>query len=435
MSQVPEIEFRPIQDVRALQEARLQALMAYVAQHSPFYQRLFATHGIDAGSIRRLEDLVQVPRTSKDDLQQYNWDFLCVPRSGVAEYMSTSGTLGKPVTLALTAADRARLAYNEYISFCCADGTPEDTYQLMLTLDRQFMAGIAYYEGIRQLGAAVVRVGPGLPAMQWETIERIRPTVLVGVPSFIVTLLAYAHAHGIDPARTSVKKVICIGESLRTESLTLGILGQKIRDVWDVALYSTYASTEMQTAFTECGAGQGGHHHPELLVVEILDDAGQPVPDGTPGEVTITTLGVEGMPLVRYRTGDLATAHTAPCSCGRTTLRLGPIVGRRQQMIKLKGTTIYPPGIFELLNQVPAVQDYVVEVITGALGTDELRLHVLVKEAQQEETMQRLPAMFQATLRVVPDIRFVTAAALEQLQFGKLDRKVRRFLDHRNGQA
>jgi phenylacetate-CoA ligase len=433
MSQVPEIEFRSAQEIRAVQEARLQQLMAHVGQHSPFYRRLFATHGIDAGSIRRLEDLQQLPRTSKDDLQQYNWDFLCAPRGAVAEYMSTSGTLGKPVTLALTAADRTRLAYNEYISFCCADGTPDDTYQLMLTLDRQFMAGIAYYEGIRQLGAAVVRVGPGLPAMQWETIERIRPTVLVGVPSFIVKLLEYAQTHGIDPTQTSVKKVICIGESLRTESFALNTLGQKIRDGWDVVLYSTYASTEMQTAFTECGAGQGGHHHPELLVVEMLDDAGRPVPEGTPGEVTITTLGVEGMPLVRYRTGDLATAHTAPCSCGRTTLRLGPIVGRRQHMIKLKGTTVYPPGIFELLNQVPAIQDYVVEVITGGLGTDELRLHVLVKETQQEETMQRLPAMFQATLRVVPDIRFVTAAALEQLQFGKLDRKVRRFLDHRNG--
>lgn len=433
MSQIPEIEFRSAQEIRAVQETRLQQMLAYVAQHSPFYQRLFATHGIDVGGIRRVEDLVQLPRTSKDDLQQHNWDFLCVPRSALAEYTSTSGTLGKPVTLALTAADRTRLAYNEYISFCCADGTAEDTYQLMLTLDRQFMAGIAYYEGIRQLGAAVVRVGPGLPAMQWETIERIRPTVLVGVPSFVVKLLEYAQAHGIDPAKTSVKKVICIGESLRTTSFELGVIGQKIRNVWDVALYSTYASTEMQTAFTECGAGQGGHHHPELLIVEILDDAGQPVPEGTPGEVTITTLGVEGMPLVRYRTGDLAAAHTAPCSCGRTTLRLGPVVGRRQQMIKLKGTTIYPPGIFELLNQVPAVQDYVVEAVTGALGTDELRLHVLVKDAQQEETMQRLPAMFQATLRVVPEIRFVTAGELEQLQFGKLDRKVRRFLDHRNG--
>jgi phenylacetate-CoA ligase len=433
MSQIPEIEFRSPEEIRAVQETRLQQLLAYVAQHSPFYQRLFATHGIDAGDIRRIEDLVRLPRTSKDDLQQHNWDFLCVPRSAIAEYTSTSGTLGKPVTLALTAADRTRLAYNEYISFCCADGTAGDTYQLMLTLDRQFMAGMAYYEGIRQLGAAVVRVGPGLPAMQWETIERIRPTVLVGVPSFVVKLLEYAQAHGIDPAKTSVRKVICIGESLRTASFELGVIGQKIRSVWDVALYSTYASTEMQTAFTECGAGQGGHHHPELLMVEILDDAGQPVPPGTPGEVTITTLGVEGMPLVRYRTGDLAAAHTTPCSCGRTTLRLGPIVGRRQQMIKLKGTTIYPPGIFELLNQVPAVQDYVVEAVTGALNTDELRLHVLVKEAQQEETMQRLPAMFQATLRVVPEIRFVTAGELEQLQFGKLDRKVRRFLDHRNG--
>ena len=114
------------------------------------------------------------------------------------EYTSTSGTLGSPVTIALTEKDLQRLAYNEFKSFTCAGGGPEDVYQLMLTLDRQFMAGMAYYSGIRKLGAGIIRVGPGVPSLQWETIFRLKPTVLVAVPSFILKLIQYAADHKID---------------------------------------------------------------------------------------------------------------------------------------------------------------------------------------------------------------------------------------------
>lgn len=428
---IPDIELQPTDVIRQWQEEKLRSVLEYVSAHSPFYKRHFANHGIDVSGIWDLDNLTSIPPTTKDDLQQWNWDFLCVPRSRIVEYTSTSGTLGKPVTLALTEGDLQRLAYNESISFACADGTPEDLYQLMLTLDRQFMAGIAYYEGIRKLGGGLVRVGPGLPALQWETIHRLKPTVLVGVPSFVVKLIDYAYQQGIDPNQSAVKKIICIGEALRTRSLELNTLGQRIIQAWNVKLYGTYASTEMQTAFTECHAGRGGHHHPELLIVELLDDEGKRVAGNEAGEVTITTLGVEGMPLIRYRTGDIATAHTEPCSCGRTSLRLGPVLGRRQQMIKLKGTTLYPPVIFEILQSTPAVRDFVVEAYTGALGTDELKLHVWLHEEHANEALRELPVLFQSRLRVIPEIQRTTAGELEKLQFGKMDRKVRKFIDSR----
>jgi len=428
---IPDIERQPAAAIQHEQEQRLQTLMLYLAARSPFYQQHFAKHGIKPASIRTLAQLATIPPTTKDDLQNHNWDFLCVPRSSIAEYTSTSGTLGKPVTVALTVDDMVRLAYNESISFACADGTANDLYQLMLTLDRQFMAGIAYYEGIRDLGAGLVRVGPGLPALQWETIERLRPTVLVGVPSFIIKLLEYARQHGIDPNATSVEKIICIGEALRTRSLDPNPLADRITLEWNVTLYGTYASTEMQTAFTECSAGRGGHHHPELLIVELLDEHGQPVLPGHDGEVTVTTLGVEGMPLLRYRTGDIATAHTEACSCGRTTLRLGPVLGRKQQMIKLKGTTLYPPLVFEILQGVHTVRDFVVEACTSTLGVDELRLHVSLSDEHAADTLRELPALFQARLRVTPEILRATPEELEKLQFGKMDRKVRKFIDNR----
>jgi phenylacetate-CoA ligase len=429
MSQRIEIEYQSKKKIKTFQEEKLKLHLEYVSRHSPFYQQHFKQHGISIDNINSIEDLASIPPTTKDDLQNRNWDFLCVPRQKIIEYTSTSGTLGKPVIIALTEHDLQRLAYNESISFACADGTEHDLYQLMLTLDRQFMAGIAYYEGIRKLGAGLIRVGPGLPAMQWETIERLQPTALVAVPSFLMKLIEFAQQKGIDLNKSSVKKAICIGESLRTSSFELSTLGKKIKEVWNIDLYGTYASTEMQTAFTECKYGMGGHQLTELVLLEILDEHDQQLKAGEAGEVTITTLGVEGMPLLRYKTGDIAIAYDDVCACGRTTTRLGPVLGRKQQMIKLKGTTMYPPGIFDIINRSEDVRDYVVEVFTGELGTDELKVYALASDEKKAESFLR--ATFQSQLRVVPAFEFVNQSALEHLQLGGQSRKTKKFIDSR----
>ena len=432
MIHIPAIALQTPDKIKDFQFQKLKEVLYYLEQRSPFYKNLFAANKISASGIRAWSDFELLPVTTKDDIQNYNWNFLCVERGDVAEYTSTSGTLGKPVTIALTKKDIERLAYNEAISFACADGDNSDLYQLMLTLDRQFMAGIAYYEGIRKLGAGLIRVGPGLPVMQWETIERLKPSVIVGVPSFIYKLVDFAGQQGIDLNKSSVKKAICIGESLRGADLRLNMLGKKIQDSWNIHLYSTYASTEMQTAFTECSEGQGGHHHPELIIVELLDEIGNAVKPGVAGEITITTLGVEGMPLLRYRTGDIAHMHEGLCKCGRSTVRLGPVIGRKQQMIKLKGTTLYPPSIFEILHQNEIINDYVVETFTGALGTDELKLYIHVKDGPSKLMETKLHASFQSRLRVVPEITFVSLQEMEALQHTGNSRKLKKFIDSRS---
>jgi phenylacetate-CoA ligase len=293
------------------------------------------------------------------------------------------------------------------------------------------MAGIAYYEGIRKLGATVVRVGPGLPQLQLESIQSLNPTVLVAVPSFLVKLIEFAGKENIDLNQTSVRSAVCIGESIRSPELGLSILAKKILDGWNIKLYNTYASTEMQTAFTECSAGTGGHLHPELIIVELLDDNNMPVEKGSPGEVTITTLGVEAMPLLRYKTGDISVAYDESCSCGRNTLRLGPVIGRKQEMIKLKGTTIYPPGIFNIMSEVDFVKDYAVEVITNELGTDELRIHIDADSSNKNEFEQKLKLIFKSRLRVVPEIILTSQNKLFEIHFRGNSRKVKRFLDNR----
>ena len=413
-----------------MQEQKLQQLLQYVSQHSPFYKELFAKHQIDINSIKTIANLAQIPPTYKEDLQQRNNDFLCVPTKQVVEYTSTSGTLGGPVTIALTENDLNRLAYNEYNSFSCADGSKEDIYQLMLTLDRQFMAGIAYYSGIRKLGAGIIRLGPGVPALQWETIQRLKPTAIVAVPSFILKLINFAKEAGIDINKTSVKKAICIGENIRNTDFSLNMLGKKITEAWNIKLYSTYASTEMQTAFTECGEGKGGHYQPELVIVELLDENNQPVEPYAPGEVTITTLGVEGMPLLRYKTGDICMYFDEPCACGRTSLRLSPILGRKKQMIKFKGTTLYPPALFDLLNEREEILDYVVEVSSNDIDLDQVTLYVVPAE-DSEECDHRIRSYLQARLRVSPHIKYITAEEIQKMQFNEANRKPVKFIDRR----
>lgn len=198
--------------------------------NSKFYSDQFKENNIDINSIQTLEDLQKLPFTTKDDLYEQNDDFICVDRRKIVDYITTSGTLGDPVTFAMTDADLDRLAYNEYVSFKCSDGNEDDIYQLMVTLDRRFMAGLAYFLGIKKLGAGMVRVGNGMIELQWDTIRRIQPNALVAVPSFILKLIEYAEANGIDYRNSSIKKAICIGEALRNPDFTLNTLGQKIKD-------------------------------------------------------------------------------------------------------------------------------------------------------------------------------------------------------------
>jgi phenylacetate-CoA ligase len=430
MKNIPNKKIMSQTEVRDIQEKKLKELLHYVNEHSPYYRNIFSKHQLDISGIRGLEDLSRIPTTSKEDLQSDNDSFLCVPKSSVLEYTSTSGTLGAPVTIALTENDLERLAYNEFNSFTCAGCQPSDIFQLMLTLDRQFMAGMAYYSGIRKLGAGIIRVGPGVPSLQWETIFRLKPTVLVAVPSFILKMVQYAADHKMDPAKSSVKKAVCIGENIRHTDFSLNILGKKISELWNIQLFSTYASTEMQTAFTECETGRGGHLQPELLIVELLDADDNPVVAGEAGEVTITTLGVEAMPLIRYKTGDLCIAHTEPCSCGRQTMRLSPVIGRKKQMIKFKGTTLFAPALFDLLTGMEDITEYVAEVFSNEIGTDEVLLHILPLHYTVEAD-HRIRAYLQAKLRVTPQIRYASAEEIQKLQFPSAGRKPLRFIDNR----
>lgn len=426
-----DIEFSSPEEIRKYQEELLRKDIAYLATNSPYYKRVFSAYNISPSDIQTIDDLQRLPFTEKKDLQIYNDDFLCCPKAKIVDYITTSGTLGDPVTFGCSEKDLQRLAYNEMKSFACAGLRPGNILQLMTTMDKRFMAGLAYFLGIRKLGASIIRVGNGIPELQWDTIKRLRPDTIMCVPSFILHLIDYAEQHGINYRQSSVRRIIGIGEGLREQDFSLNLLGRRIKEKWDVELFATYSSTEMGATFSECPYGQGGHVHPELIIVEIVDEDGLPVPDGKVGEIVVTTLGVEAMPLLRFRTGDMAAKIVEPCRCGRNSFRLTPIVGRKHNMIKLKGTTLYPPALNDVLEGTPYVGSYVVVVRNSDAGTDDVLVKVSVKEAPDFDVVKDLKDRFRSRIRVAPQVEVVDAETLRKINFPGMARKPVKFIDER----
>jgi phenylacetate-CoA ligase len=424
----PGLEFEPPETIRQVQEEALKKHLARCTRHSPFYRRLFKERGVNPAKIG-LDTLAELPVTTKNDFARCNAEFLAVPREEIVDIVLSSGTTGKPNQVMYTEQDLKRLAYNEEISFASCGVTASDVVLLTCTMDRCFVAGLAYFLGIRALGAAAVRNGHGTLASHLEIIKSIRPTVLVGVPSFLRKLALFANEHGEDAGKAQVRRLVCIGEPVRGPGMAELKLGRDLRTLWNADVHSTYASSECITSFCECTAQQGGHLHPDLAVLELLDEHDRPVPPGVPGEVVLTPLGIEGMPLVRFKTGDTSFLIAERCRCGRTSPRLGPILGRKQQMMKVRGTSIYPEAVFAALDEIPNLGEYYLEIVSSADLSDELIIHLGKHE--------KLPApewireQFQAKLRVTPVIAIDSEDEIRHYVYSPHSRKPLRVLDRR----
>ncbi len=404
----------------------LQEHVAYTLKNSPFYRQ----YDIEPGNIRDFESFQAIPTTQKHHLTERNMDFLAVPRGEVTDVCMTSATVGSQPTMILqTASDLARLAHNEEIAFGISGLNEQDILAIGAAIDRCFMAGLAYFLGAQRLGATAVRIGAGSAAQHWELIRTTGATAIVGVPSLMLKIAQYAQEHGENPASGSVKRLLAIGEPTRDAGLELLPLGKLLEETWKAPLFSTYASTEMATSFNECDARHGGHLRPELAYVEILDDDGNPVPPGETGEVTVTPLGVKGMPLLRFRTGDIAYIIDKPCACGRTSRRISPVLGRKNQMLKYKGTLMFPNAVISAVESLNGFLGGYVTAKSDSHGNDLVTLCAAIdcSRLSIESMRQRL----QAKIRVVPQIELMDEeAVLEKIYLpGKRKRAI--FHDYR----
>ena len=358
------LEFHSRREIRETRSAMLAEHLRRLRSASPYYKK--ALENVDLNSA----PLESLPITDKKDIESDPYSFLAVPKTAVAETVTSSGTTGAPLDFHFTNGDLKRLAYNERRALSICGITADDTVLLTCTLDRCFIAGLAYYSGCRSIGATAIRAGAAPLETHLDIIKRLEPDTLVGVPSFLLKLAELVRLKGVAPESLAVKRLVCIGEPLRGDEMERLPICASLEDAWNAKAYSTYASTETTTAFCECSERSGGHLIPELGIVEILDDDGNPADSGTVGEVVVTPFHIEAMPLLRYRTGDMAFLIDAPCPCGRNTQRLGPILGRKRQMIKCKGTSFYPNAVYAVLDRFRKISEYQIRVRRKDLSDD-----------------------------------------------------------------
>jgi phenylacetate-CoA ligase len=424
------LQFAETEEIKKTQTKLLLDHLKFTVNNSPFYNELYRKTRIDIQQIKKLSDIKYLPLTQKNDLSSSE-QFLCVDSSEIVDVCLTSATSGAtPTVISLTSDDLSRLAYNEEIAFAMAGLNDKDTLLICAALDRCFMAGIAYFLGGIKLKAKVLRSGAGTAAQHWELIKLMQATAIVGVPSLMYKIGQYAIDNGDNPGATKIKKLIAIGEPTKDENLNLLPMAEELEKMWNASIYSTYASSEIATTFCECFVRKGGHLRPELNITEILDQDGNQVVDGEHGEVVVTPLGVTGMPLIRFKTGDISYLINEQCACGRTTRRIAPIIGRTNQMLKYKGTTVFPNAILGCLEGDSRFHTGYIEVKKNSDGTDRILLYASLCNEGNDKIW--IEDTLRAKVRVVPEIKIIDCETADKkvYQFDK-KRKRMTFFDLR----
>lgn len=428
----PDIYARTPSEIAQIQAGLLGETISRAARTSPFYRERFSGGRLVEADVRTLADLPRLPLTSKEDIQGRNQAFWAAPRDRLVEVVATTGTTGEPVYVAMTDQDLERLGENERRGFSWLGAKPGDRFHIAVTLDNLFVAGLAYHLGLHKLGAVAVRVGAQPARRHLDLMQRLRPDGVVAVPSLLLALARQAEKDGDDLRSFAPRRAVLIGDAIRGQSLASNTLGQLLEELWGGELCSTYGLTEAGLAYHECPMRRGLHSHPDLVVTEVVDDAGRPVPDGEAGELVITTLQVEGMPLIRYRTGDVSFLVPGACPCGRGGPRIGPILGRKQHRLKVKGTTLYPKTIEDALLRLEGVENFVIEAYRGDDETD--RLVVRIGTLRDDPCFRKTVGdTLYAKARVTPEVRLASPAEVEALLFEGGRRKPRVFVDLRKG--
>ncbi len=407
---------------------QLFSTVAYAAEQSPFYQKRISRDLVR--SLSTPEDFAALPVTEKEDIALYTEHFLAVPEQEIVEITTTSGSTGSPLIVKMTESDMRRLARNEELSLSTAGLTHTDTVVLAVTLDKCFIAGLAYYSGLTRIGAASVRVGPISPEMLLQLAEQTRATAIIGVPSYLHRIADYADEKGVDIQKLPIEKLVCIGEPIRNDKLQLNPSGLRLQERWNSRLYSTYGITELQTSFCECDAGYGGHVYSEIVYIEVVDENNRPLPPGHIGEVVATPIGITGMPLIRFKTGDISFIIEEPCSCGRSGLRLGPVIGRKKQKLKIKGTSVYPQAFINILLEMEEVDEFAIIATSESSLSDSVEIIVSAKR-NYAGLVEHVKSTIKGRTKVTPRITVSDKDSILQLIRNNSGRKTSRFIDRR----
>jgi len=390
----PELswEFLPADEIALKTVRALRNHVKHAKECSPFYRSyLDDVLGLD---IQSLDDYSKLPFTDRTQLMGQSSQFLGVNPVYIVETVLTTGTAGKPMPFIFTASDLERITFSYALSMHSVGMSAVDRVLILSSLDECAMDGMALYRGTLLTQANVLRAGvcSKNPLAAVNYLQLFKPTVLIGAPSVVRRVALECAKNGYDTTASSVQKIIGTGESLLGRDLRLNPLAEELERVWGAKVYSLYSATELAVSYCTSECGAGAHAHPELVYTEIVDEAGNVLPDGEVGELVATPLGVEGVPLVRFRTGDITFKVPGSCTCGRNSVRIGPILGRREQRIILNGVAMYSHLLTGALDSIEEIKDHLTIIEQDGSGKDTVSIHIAAVPAALEKTAHAIKA-------------------------------------------
>lgn len=413
-----------------LQSARLVKQVRRVYHQVPFYREKMQELGLEPGDIRGLEDLNKLPFTTKDDLREhYPFGLFAVPQSEIVRLHASSGTTGKPTVVGYTRRDIA--CWQECVARCLtmAGVTPHDKVQVSYGYGL-FTGGLGIHYGVENLGAMVIPISTSRTQKQLQLMEDFGTTVIACTPSYLAHLMDEILDKGIKD-RLQLRTAICGAEPWTAE------LRSKIEQGLGIDLYDIYGLSEIMGpgVAQDCSAHSGSHMHDDYFLPEIIDpESSRNLGDDEVGELVITTLTKEALPLIRYRTHDLTSFSHAPCDCGRTSVRIARFRGRSDDMLIIRGVNVFPSQIEAALMQLGETKPHYQIVLDRKDNMDTFDILLEVEDrffsdeiAKLEQLSRKIQRTLSQALGLNPRIQLVEPNTIE-----RSDGKACRVIDRRN---
>ena len=412
-----KMEYIAREELEKLQFLRLKETLRRVYKSSPFYKRLFKENGLKPLNFKSLKDLPQIPFTTREDLRKnFPYGFLTLPLNRIVRLHTSTGTTGKPKAIFFSKKDIENSAGLIARSMKMTGAKDKDVFQNMMSYGL-FTGGLIFHYGAEKLGLLVIPAGAGNTERQIELMMDFKTTIVHITPSYALYLADVLEEKGINPRKNLNLRMAYLGAEPYSETTR-----QKIEQIFNIKAFNSYGLSEMNgpgVAF-ECQFKEGMHLWEDNFILEIIEPStGKVLPDGEEGEIVLTSINREAMPILRYRTGDIAFVYPDKCQCKRTHRRISRIKGRVDDMFIIRGVNVFPSEVERILMSLSEVGRNYQIILEREKSLDVMRVKVEIKKELFDGSLEHLrgleekiKAKLKSELMLTPKVELVEPATL-----------------------
>ncbi len=369
----PLVERMPVEELDRMQEKKLKNLVSYVYQHSDFYKKKFDDAGVKPEDIQSMDDLNKLPFTYKSDLRDtYPTGMFCVPNEQLVRFHVSSGTTGKPTVVGYTRNDINEWATSLARALTSIGVGRGDVVQISYGYGL-FTGGLGLHYGAEEVGCTVLPTSSGNTEKQLDLMQDLNSSVMACTPSYFLFMNEVANQNGLSIKNDTQLRVGIFGAEPWSEEMRA-----RIEEATGIKAYDIYGTSELSGPLcTECQYQDGIHIWADQFLIEVIDpETGEQLAEGERGELVITTLAKEALPLIRYRIGDITVINKQPCECGRTHPRIMRVLGRADDMLIVRGINVFPGQVESVLMNIPEVGEHFMIVVDRVNELDIIKVQI-----------------------------------------------------------